>query len=59
MGRSSGRPLKMITAKLRPMQAAVGQRETKGQLRPDAVKLPLGCKGHSLAPTASPFQAHT
>jgi len=49
----------MITAKLRPMQAALGQRETKGQLRPDAVKLPLGCKGHSLAPTASPFQAHT
>jgi len=49
----------MITAKLRPIQAALGQQETKGQLRPDAVKLPLGRKGHTLAPTASPFQAHT
>ena len=49
----------MITAKLHPMQAAVGQRETKGRLRPDAVKLPLGRKGPTLAPTASPSQAHT
>ncbi len=49
----------MITAKLHPMQAAVGQRETKGQLRPDAMKLPLGRKRHTLAPTASPSQAHT
>ncbi len=49
----------MITAKLRPIQAALGQQESKGQLRPDAVKLPLGRKGHTLAPTASPPQAYT
>ncbi len=49
----------MITAKLRPMQATLGQWETKGQLRPDAVKLPLGRKEHVLSPTASPSQAHT
>ncbi len=49
----------MITAKLRLIQAALGQRGTKGQLRPDKEKLPLGRKGRTLAPTASPSQAHT
>ncbi len=49
----------MIMTKLHPIQAAVRQRESKGRLRPDAVKLPLERKGYTLAPTASPSQAHT
>ncbi len=49
----------MITAKLRPIQAALGQQESKGRLRPDAVELSLGRKGYTLVPTASPSQAHT
>ncbi len=48
----------MITAKLRPMQATLGQRESKGRIRHNAAKLSLGRKEHTLAPTASPFQAH-
>ena len=49
----------MITPKLLPIQAAARQRDSKGQLRPDAVKLLLKRKGYTLAPTALPSQAHT
>ena len=55
---ASERPLQMIVAKFRPTQVAVEQRETDGQLRPDVLGLPLGRKGHTPAPTASPSQAH-